>query len=364
MRHQCECRCCGSPLDGIRNLRLLAIPENVAPVLSAWTDNQVTIDWQPDNHASIYTAKWLRDHCYSEVERNRRKPVITLWDGSIEPSPPLFDFEQAESDPSVRLDLLEAVHRYGFCKLYSVPDQIEESGRVIRLVGSQRQTHYGTYNLAKKIRAYNVGDTTSALIPHSDETYRLSSIGITVFQVLQPSSSGGASTLVDGFEAVRRFRENFPSDFDLLTRLPITAERIDESQSNGSDPLWLLATLPVIQLDYEGEVSGVRLNERQISPLDLPAEQIDDCYRALRRLYRIVYDPELMITYHLQVGEGLIFDNQRLLHGRTAFNREDPPRSVLTSSVNIEDFHSSMRTLREQLEIDGPMYRYRQGLVS
>jgi len=114
---------------------------------------------------------------------------------------------------------------------------------------------------------------TVALDPHVDETYRLSTIGIIVFQVLRPSSNGGHSTLVDGFEAVRLLRESWPDDFELLTKLPITGERRDAAHNSGGQTKWYAASLPVIRLDFDGDVSGVRLNERQIAPLDLPDDE-------------------------------------------------------------------------------------------
>ncbi|MFA9420576.1 MAG: hypothetical protein ACERLB_10535 [Gammaproteobacteria bacterium] len=67
----------------------------------------------------------------------------------------------------------------------------DQAQRLIFLVGTQRQTHYGSYELSKKSTMDNVGDVTSALDPHTDETYRLSAIGITVFQVRHPSANGG-----------------------------------------------------------------------------------------------------------------------------------------------------------------------------
>ena len=59
--------------------------------------------------------------------------------------------------------------------------------------------------LTEKDSINNVGDIRQALQPHCDETYRTSTIGITIFQVFEPSTEGGHSTLVDGFEAARRF---------------------------------------------------------------------------------------------------------------------------------------------------------------
>lgn len=109
---------------------------------------------------------------------------------------------------------------------------------------------------------------------------------------------------------------------------------------------------------------GVHFNERQIAPLDLPAEMIAPCYRALRRIFTILYAPELRLTFKLKAGEGLVFDNQRILHGRTQFIAEQPARSVLTSSVDIEEFHSTLRILQASLGYQGPQVAYSQGMTA
>lgn len=364
LRHQCECEACGTPLDAVRGLRLHHIPDTVSPRLEHATDSAVTLSWPHDNHRSVYQARWLRDHCYSPEERARRKHKPTLWDASIEGREPVADYEAARASDASRLKMLEAVRDYGFCKIVNVPADEAHSKQLIELVGPQRQTHFGTYKLAKKKAVDNVGDNSDPLDPHQDETYRLSSVGITVFQVLHPSSNGGESTLVDGFEAARRLREEAPEDFALLAKLPITGQRLDLARNTDGKVRFLVAKMPIIKLDYDGDIAGLRLNERQIGPLDLPAEVIGPCYAALKRMFDIVYDPELRLTFPLTAGEGLLFDNHRVLHGRTGFQPEEPARSVLTSSVDLEEFHSSLRTLEMAAGKQGPLMHYAQGVAS
>ena len=317
----------------------------------------------PDKHRSVYSARWLRNHCYSDQERARRKHLPTLWDGSIVDSLPTFDFNQVEIGQAEHLAMLESVRDYGFCQVINLPTEPGQSHRLIELIGTQRQTHFSTYNLSRKSSADNVGDITSKLLPHVDETYRLSCIGVTVFQVLQPSSNGGDSTLVDGFQAAYQMQKIWPEDFDSLTRVPIAAERLDLGANTDGQPRWYKARMPMIKLDSDNDISGVRINERQIAPLDIPADLIEPCYRALRRLFEILYDPKLIITLKLKAGDGLLFNNQRILHGRTEFDAEEPARSVLTSSVDLDDFHSTMRILRRMLDAEDSSMAFNQGMV-
>jgi len=379
LRHQCECEVCGTSLNAVRGLRLDQLPDDLSITSLKFDSDHITLSWSDDSHQSAYQGRWLRDHCYSEQERHKRKHKPIFWDRSIGQNLPVFNLEEAEDDAAVRLELLEAVCDYGFCKVENVPGTLAQANRLIQVIGAKRQTHFGNFQLANKSgvnevddlegltnknSVNNVGDITQALLPHCDETYRTSTIGITVFQVLQPSCEGGHSTLTDGFEAVRRLKSHFPEDYELLARTPILGQRYDPHHAEGELPRWYQCRLPMIQLDAENEISGVRINERQIGPLDLPYEKIQPCYRALRRFFKIVYDPELLIVLALQKGEGLIFNNQRVLHGRSAFKAEQPGRVVLTNSVDLEDFFSNLRILQSKHKPEQPLRRYAQGMVA
>ena len=63
-------------------------------------------------------------------------------------------------------------------------------------------------------------------------------------------------------------------------------------------------------------------------------------------------------------GEGLIFNNQRVLHGRSTFKDEQPGRLVMTNSVDLEEFYSNLRVLRSKHRPEQPLQSYAQGLVT
>ena len=56
----------------------------------------------------------------------------------------------------------------------------------------------------------------------------------------------------------------------------------------------------MIRVDEDQEVCGIRVNERQIAPIDLPYDQVVPTYRALQKFLKIVYDPSLMISFPLK----------------------------------------------------------------
>ncbi|WP_166417982.1 gamma-butyrobetaine hydroxylase-like domain-containing protein [Cochlodiniinecator piscidefendens] len=150
LRHQCWCSECGTPETGVRSIRLAQFDENMSFGEIALTEEGLSVTWPDENHTSVYSARWLRNHCYSEPERQKRCVNPVLWDGALSANLPIGSLTEAEADPSARLHILEAVRDHGFCKIIDAPTDPAEASRMINLVGTQRQTHFGTYTLKKK----------------------------------------------------------------------------------------------------------------------------------------------------------------------------------------------------------------------
>jgi gamma-butyrobetaine dioxygenase len=64
----------------------------------------------------------------------------------------------------------------------------------------------------------------------------------------------------------------------------------------------------------------VRFNNRSMQPVRLTYGEVGAFYRAYRRFAEIVTRPDLLLTFRLEAGDCLVFDNVRLLHARTAFS--------------------------------------------
>ena len=97
-----------------------------------------------------------------------------------------------------------------------------------------------------------------------------------------------------------------------------------------------------IALDAAGEVMAFRCNERTMAPLDIPADLIEPVYAALRTIFGLVYEPAMKVEFQLQSGEALVFDNQRVLHARTAFAGR---RHIRQCHVDRDEVFSRLRRL-------------------
>ena len=80
------------------------------------------------------------------------------------------------------------------------------------------------------------------------------------------------------------------------------------------------AERPLIELSCRDEVCAVHYNSRSIAPLRLAPLEAAPFYAAYRRFAAVLREPRFQLKLHLPQGEIVVFDNQRILHGRTAFS--------------------------------------------
>lgn len=97
-------------------------------------------------------------------------------------------------------------------------------------------------------------------------------------------------------------------------------------------------------------------------PLSVSHECVAPYYAAYSALAGFICDAESerrwMVTFRLEPGEVTIFDNRRMLHGRTAFSQlpgtaaqgEAPQRLLQGCYVSADDWTSRLMTLRAQAE--------------
>ena len=103
---------------------------------------------------------------------------------------------------------------------------------------------------------------------------------------------------------------------------------------------------PVISVDYRGQIQGIRYNERSAAPMDLPGELVQPAYRALGKWLALTRDASFQVRIHMSPGDAIVFDNQRVLHGRDTFNGH---RHLLYAQLDLDEPHSRARVLSRRL---------------
>jgi gamma-butyrobetaine dioxygenase len=206
----------------------------------------------------------------------------------------------------------------------------------------QRRKNEKSPDVRSTDAASDLAYTSLPLDPHTDNPYRDPVPGVQLLHCLVNETSGGLSTLVDGFAAARALETRDPEAFALLSRTPVRFRYQDETTE-------LVASAVPIERDVHGGLVAIHFSPRlDFVPLG-PPDELERYYRARRALDHLLRSPEFEIRFLLAAGELLMMDNRRLLHGRTGFDPAEGVRHLQGCYIDIDGPRSLYRVVRRRL---------------
>ena len=348
LRDNCSCGECRDPGTGQKLFGIVDLPEDLA-VAGVWEDaGTVTVEFAPDGHRSAFGRTQLAELRLDGAVRDlRAENTKTLWRAAdLIGHLPEADWTAYLTDKAVLARCLAAVLRFGFVILRSVPREPGTVLRVAETFGYVRETNYSRlFDVEVKTNPNNLAFTRLPITPHTDNPYRDPVPTLQLLHCLTNTAEGGESGLVDGFQAAALLRQRSPIDFETLVRTAVPfAFRDAESE--------LRAERPLIEIDGRGQIRGVRFSNRHVQPLRLLTSEVGEFYSAYRRFAELVYDPELLLTFRLDPGDCLVFDNTRVLHARTAFDT--------VGSRHLQDCYAGLDGLESTLAVSSRLLAARQ----
>lgn len=343
LRDNCHCASCRHPGNGQKLYEIVDLPDDLqATAAEVLADGSLRVHWS-DGHRSDYTAAWLRAHALSDAARRARVQRPTLWTKAIGERMPVADWPALLADPQRERAWLEQYAALGFGLLRQVPTQPGQVAEVGDRLGYVRVTNYGRLFDVKSVpNPTNLAYTAVGLGVHSDNPYRHPSPGVQLLHCLESEAPGGDTLLVDGFHAAEILRREDPAAFVLLTRLPMNFRYADASTE-------LRARQTLISVDGDDVVRAVHFNNRSADWLDAPADQAQAWYRAYRAFARILKRPELELIFRLEPGDCVVMQNDRTLHGRTAFDPGRGRRHLQGCYIDGDAMQSRLQVLRRTL---------------
>jgi len=292
-----------------------------------------------DGHQAGFTAVDILEEA-ALAPGSHDIPALRLWDGSLGELPRArWCAEPADAELA---SWVESFLTFGFIIFEGVPT---EPGTVLK-VGAQfgftRETNFGAlFNVRSVPNANDLAYTSIALDPHTDNPYRMPVPGIQLLHCLVNETRGGLSTLVDGFAVAQALRREEPEAFRILSTTPVRFKYIDTDTE-------LTASAPPIELDVTGELKAVHFSPRlDFVPL-FPRAQLEAYYRARRSFDHRLRAPDFEIRFLLKDGDLVMFDNCRLLHGRTGFDPAEGLRHLQGCYIDIDGPRSLYRVLRRR----------------
>ena len=267
-------------------------------------------------------------------------PAARPWRADL-PRQPVYlwaDLQQEEVLYRALKDFIEL----GFLLVNGTPTQADSILTIAQRFGFVRNTNFGSFfEVYSRPDSNDLAYRPVSLGPHTDNPYRTPVPGIQILQCLQNETSGGLSTLVDSLAVAEQVRAEDPEGFELLSRIPVRFEYRDATTH-------LVSVKPMIELDGEGQMTGVHYSPRLD---DIPLMSQDDTvryHRARKRLGQLFEDPQYELRFRLNAGEMMMFDNNRVLHGRTSFNPAEGHRQLQGCYVDRDGPRSTYRVLQRK----------------
>lgn len=314
-----------------------------------------------DGHQSTFDIDWLRDNSPEPGDRVRRARQVSYFRAGT----PLAQFPLPQPGTAEHCDLLDAVAEWGAAIVDDVPTGEAGTEALAALIGRVRETDFGRlFDIVVEPEVWEFSQTGLALDPHTDDPYRYTPSGTSILHCVEVSTTGGDSILVDGFAVAESLLDDDPAAFDLLAEVSVPFIRHRTESVDQGEDVHLLAHAPIITLDRDREIAGIRFHERSMAPFDIDPAIMGDYYRAYIEFTRRINDPANAIQFKLQPGQAVVYDNQRALHGRTAFGPEGGRRHLRLCTIDRDQFHSRLRRLREEHDRPGVHERLPIGSLS
>jgi trimethyllysine dioxygenase len=322
------------PVTQQRQLHTAAVDPSLRGTSTALLDGTVEIAWSDGSPTSTLSADFLA-RFRAPVTPTGVPVERVLWDGEtiLDEWPTVDHDEVIDSDEGLH-EWMRKVATYGFCIVTGAPPTIEATERLVRRVGYVRETIFGGFwdfqaDLSKADTAY----TNLELLPHTDGTYSHDAPGLQLLHCLAFDGEGGLSTMVDGFRIAGELRTAQPDLYDVLASVHVPGQYVGDGSH-------LMASRPVFRHDQSGALVQVSFNNADRAPFLLPPAEMELFYEALRAFEALSNDHRLQWRRANPPGEAMLFDNWRVLHGRTAYTGH---RHLCGAYVNREDYESRLR---------------------
>ena len=324
------------------------LADEVSAMSAEVVDGRLVVAFGPDGVTSVYDEVWLEANRYDgSVTTSSGRPVS--WgaaDLSVQRLP-WTDRQDLEAWEAITMALV----RDGLAIVdgLAVGDDAAGTGAtgtgagivdVANLWGPVRETNYGEiFHVRAEANPTNLAFTPRALNVHTDNPYRRPVPGYQLLHCLVASDVGGVTVLVDGFRAAELLRGEEPGAFELLSTRSVPFRW----SGDGFD---LRNRGPLIEVEEGGPEAGairaVRYNNRSAAPFDQPFDEMTAFYEAFRTFAQLLHREDLEYRFTLAPGECLVFDNERVLHGR--HGEADPERYLQGCYLDRDWIHGRQLT--------------------
>ncbi|TQI33209.1 gamma-butyrobetaine hydroxylase [Pseudomonas aeruginosa] len=278
-----------------------------------------------DGHHALYSSAEI----LAEINDSKEHTQSEAWDSKIDMSLVRHDWGKMGQDKAFAT-ALTAYLRYGFIVLNNVPNTREQVLTVGSKFGYVKETNFGRFfEVYSKPHANDLAYRSVRLGPHTDNPYRDPVPGIQLLHCLVNETTGGLSTLVDSVKVVGALKAEDPNGYRLLKETPVRFRFVDQGVE-------LKTWRPMISTDHDGNTLGVHYSPRLDSLPLLSGSETVAFHRARKRLAELFNHPDYELRFRLAAGELMLFDNSRVLHGRTSYDPSEGHRHLQGCYIDLD----------------------------
>lgn len=280
----------------------------------------------------------LKFDCHKKTLNTEQK--ITLWDNKSVHSLNYarVDVNDYMKDENVAKSVVESLLKFGFAFIENVKPDVESTEATLKRLFPIRRTLFGDMWKISDSEGHSDSAYSREHLPaHTDNTYWNDGSGLLSLHCIQHNGTGGESLLLDGFKAINDLKMKDSQAFERLTKYLVPAEYIEEGYHYKH-------SAPLIRLDsITNNVEQLRFNLFDRSDLNtIPDDEILQFYKDFGLLASEIQSPNNEWWFKLRPGTVVIFNNWRILHGRSEYVGN---RVLSGAFVTRRDFLSKARTM-------------------
>lgn len=396
-----------SPSSGNKSFATAEIPLNIQfESVRQNSDGNWVIQWRNDiprfaeqGHVSVFTRQQLQalgamsspspGLLVRPTSLQLQQDVVSplLWDNNI-----LRNRGLREIDYKDWMQGGDEFHRgvvelalTGLVFIKNVPQTEQAVSELGLKFGALQETFYGrTWDVVSKPQAENVAYTSEYLGLHSDMLYLRSPPKLQFLHCLENGATGGESLFSDAWRAAHELVTFRPSLAYPLAKYKIgfhyNANGFTYTQNRpvlGFESK--IVTLSRQRFDRTdasnrplGDLNDVWWSPPFQMPFALPVtrqarQRFHHWHTAAAAFQELLESDHSMLRRRLRPGECVVFDNSRVLHGRTAFDPASGPRHLRGAYVHLDDWKSTFNRVPAGMidqvrELPGPAPRTREQL--
>ena len=226
---------------------------------------------------------------------------------------------------------LKMLSTFGFLVIKNCKPNLNSVEKIANKIGYVRNSIFGgLWSFESDENKADSSYTQGELRPHTDAIYSNDAPGLQLLLCCEHDATGGESIMVDGLKIAQIIKKENQSMFDLLSKVNVKGNYI-------GDGFFLEAKRPIFKLNQHNEITQVSFNNYDRAPFRLNKDLTLKFYEAIKKFDLIANNKDYQWRHILRPGELLIFNNWRILHGRSSFKGV---RKMSGCYINKEDFDS------------------------